>query len=318
MNERIPKMGIVGLGPVGSILTAHLVKGGVDVVVEDIAKDLLEEISRNGLNITGIRNISANIDKTVGSLAELMEFDLDVLFIATKGCFLRNVLAELKPVHSPKTKIVSFQNGMDNERLIADTLEIKTTYRVVINYAGNLKGLGNIKMNWFQPPNYIGALKSGNYMIDETTRLIANTMTTCGLKTEEDPDVKRHVWKKTILNSALCSICALTRQTMKEAMDFQPSHDTAIKILEEGLAVAKADGYDFGEDALEKFTDYLEKGGAHKPSMLVDVEYGRMIEVDFLSGAIVNYGKLYRIQTPINNTVTRLLKSMENSYLKMS
>ena len=308
-------IGIIGLGPVGTTLAAHLAKGGADVVVEDIARELLVKIRKNGLRVSGIRKLSARVDKAVGSLAELAKFEPDIVFVATKACFLESVLTELELVFTPRMRFVSFQNGLDNECLIAETLGIETTYRVVINYAGNLVGPGDVRMNWFQPPNYVGAFQKGLYRTDETTKYIAGIMTSCGLATEEASDVKRHVWEKTILNSALCSVCALTGQTMKEAMEYEPSHDLSVKVLEEGLAVAKADGYDFGEDALNRFISYLEKGGAHKPSMSVDVENKRRTEVDFLSGAIVTYGKRYGIQTPVNDVLTKLLKSSENTYL---
>jgi 2-dehydropantoate 2-reductase len=314
MNK--PTVGIIGLGPVGSILAAHLAKGGVDIVVEDIAKELLAKIKKDGLKVSGIRELSARFDKTASSLTELAKFEPDIVFIATKACFLKNVLAELKPAYTPKMKVVSFQNGLDNERLIAETLGIDIAYRVVINYAGNSVAPGEVRMNWFQPPNYIGAFRKGRYTTDETTRHIAKMMTTCGLATEEASNIKKHVWEKTILNAALCSICALTGQTMKEAMEFEFSQSLAVNVLEEGLAVAKADGYNFGEDALEKFTGYLEKGGAHKPSMLVDVENKTRTEVDFMSGAIVGYGEKYGIKTPVNDVLTKLLKSLENRYLK--
>jgi len=189
-------------------------------------------------------------------------------------------------------------------------------YRVVVNYAGNLLSPGNAVMNWFQPPNYIGVLHKDKYTTDETTRQIARIMTAAGLKTEETPNIKKHVWEKTILNSALCSICALTGQTMKEAMEFRHSRSLAVKMVEEGLKVAKADGYDFGAEALTKFTSYLEKGGAHKPSMLIDVENKRPTEVDFMSGAITRYGERYKIPTPTNSTFTDLLKTIENQYQK--
>jgi 2-dehydropantoate 2-reductase len=101
---------------------------------------------------------------------------------------------------------------------------------------------------------------------------------------------------------------------MKEAMDFKYTRDLAIKILEEGLQVAKVDGYDFGKDALNKFTIYLEKGGAHKPSMLIDVENKRPTEVDFMSGAIARFGEKYRILTPVNSVFTGLLKAFESRY----
>jgi len=258
---------------------------------------------------------STKIKKTASSISELAEYDPDIVFIATKACILKHILPELKKIYTPEMKIVSYQNGLDNERIIAETLGIDTTYRAIINYAGSLVGPGNVSMNWFQPPNYIGVLHKGRYTTDETTRYVAKTMTASGLKTEEAPDIKKHVWEKTILNSALCSICAMTGQTMKEAMEFEYSRNLAVKMLEEGLEVARADGYDFGPEALNQFTSYLEKGEAHKPSMLVDVENKRLTEVDFMSGAMACYGEMYGVPTPVNTTFTNLIRAIENRYL---
>jgi len=311
-----PTVGVIGLGPVGSILAAHLAKGKVDVVVQDAMPNIRLRVKQSGITISGITQIATKINKIANSIPELAEFGTEIVFVVTKACYLKDVLPEIKQICTPKMKIVSFQNGLDNERLIAEQLGINTTYRVVINYAGNLTGPGKAVMNWFQPPNYIGAYHKGKYTTDEDTRKIASILTTTGLKTEETSDIKKHVWEKAILNSALCSICAVTGQTMKEAMEFEHSHGLAVNMLEEGLKVAKADGYGFGSDALARFTSYLEKGGAHKPSMLIDVENKRPTEVDFLSGAITRYGQKYKIPTPVNSTFTGLLKTIEKRYLK--
>jgi len=314
MGAKKQTIGIIGLGPVGSILAAHLAKSDQDIVAQDILENLLSKIEKEGLNISGITEFAAKIGKTANSISKLAEFGPSIIFIVTKACMLEKILPELKKIYTPGMKIVSFQNGLDNERFVAEKLGIDTTYRVVINYAGNTISLGNVRMNWFQPPNFIGAYHKGKYTTDETTKHIAHIMTASGLKTEETPDIKKHVWEKTIQNSALFSVCALTGQTMKEAMEFQHSRNVAIRILEEGLKVAKADGYDFGPDALSRFTSYLEKGGAHKPSLLIDIENKRPTEVDFVSGAIARYGEKYNISTPVNSTFTGLLKTIESRY----
>jgi len=308
-------IGIIGLGPVGSILAAHLAQSGESVVVEDAMPDILSKVKKDGLNVSGITKIAVKIDNIANSISELAQFSPEVIFIVTKACYLKPIVPEIKQIYTPKMKIVSFQNGLDNERYIADNTGIDTVYRVVINYAGNLLSPGNAVMNWFQPPNYVGAYHKGKYTTDETTRKIASILSVAGLTTEETSGIKKHVWEKTILNSALCSICAVTGQTMKEAMEFPHSRNLAIKILEEGLKVAKADGYDFGAEALAKFTSYLEKGGVHKPSMLIDVENKRPTEVDFMGGAMARYGEKYKIPTPVNSVFTDLLKTIENRYL---
>jgi 2-dehydropantoate 2-reductase len=314
MAEKKPMIGVIGLGPVGSILAAHLAKNKENVVVQDAMPHIRAKVRQDGIHIGGVTEFSTKISNVADSIAEMAKFGTEVIFIVTKACYLKDVLPEVKRICTPGMKVVSFQNGLDNEQLIAENLKAETTYRFVINYAGGIVSLGNATMNWFQPPNYVGAYTKGKYRTDETTRKIADILTSAGLKTEETADIKRHVWEKAILNSALCSICAVTGQTMKEAMEFKSSRGLAVRILEEGLKVAKADGYDFGAEALSRFTTYLEKGGNHKPSMLIDVENKRPTEIDFLSGAIARYGEGLRVPTPVNETFTDLIRTIESRY----
>ncbi len=308
---------VIGLGPVGSVLAAHLAHGeAADVVVQDALPHVRQKVKQDGIKISGITQLTAKIEKISESIPQLAQFDPEVVFIVTKACYLKDVLPEIKQIYTPKLKVVSFQNGLGNEQVIAEQLGAETAYRVVINYAGNLVHPGHAMMNWFQPPNYVGALHKGKYTIDETTKKIADMLTAAGLKTDETPNIKKDVWEKGILNAALCSICAVTGQTMKEAMEYPHSRRLAIQMLEEGLRVARADECNFGSEALAKFTEYLEKGGAHKPSMLIDVENKRPTEVDFMSGAIARLGVKHGISTPVNSTLTDLLKTIENQYLK--
>jgi 2-dehydropantoate 2-reductase len=272
------------------------------------------KVKQDGITIGGIVNLSARISKVADSIPELARLGAEIVFIVTKACYLKDIVPELRQAYTPEMKIVSFQNGLDNERFIAEQMGIDTTYRVVINYAGNITGPGNAVMNWFQPPNYVGVLRKGKYATDETTKKIAEMLTQANLETEESPSIKKHVWEKVILNAALCSICGVTGQTMKEAMEFQHSRKLAIEILKEGLEVAGKDGYNFGSDALARFTQYLEKGGAHKPSMLIDIEKKRPTEVDFISGAIARNGEKYQTPTPVNSTLTGLIKAIENRH----
>ncbi len=316
MSQDKLTVAVIGLGPVGSILAAHLAHSGADVVVQDAMPHIRQKVKQDGITISGITQLSAKIEKVAESIPRLAEFDPEIVFIVTKACYLKDVLPEIKRIYNSELKVVSFQNGLGNEQVIAEQLGAETTYRVVINYAGNLVNVGHAAMNWFQPPNYVGALHKGQYTVDETTKKIAGMLSAAGLKTEETPNIKNDVWEKTILNAALCSICALTGQTMKEAMEYPHSRKLAIQVLDEGLNVARADGCNFDSEALTRFTAYLEKGGAHKPSMLIDVEKKRPTEVDFMSGAIARYGEKYNVPTPVNSTLTRLLKTIENKYLE--
>ncbi len=56
-------MGVIGVGPSGGILAAHLAKKGHDVVLVDIFKSHMDEIKKNGLRITNYRDFSVNFSK---------------------------------------------------------------------------------------------------------------------------------------------------------------------------------------------------------------------------------------------------------------
>lgn len=302
-------LGIVGVGPVGGILAAHLAKHN-DIVLVDILKDHLNEIKNRGLKISGVADMEVKIEKICYSIAELGPYDVDIVFIAVKASVLPGVVNELKKVYSkpPLPKFVSVQNGLDTEKVIAEAFGEENALRVVVNYAGNLIANGSIKMTFFHPPNYIGSLSPKSH---NDAKKIADMITKAGLETEFAEDIQRYVWQKVILNSALMPISAITGMTMKQVMDFQGTREMVEEALRECIAVSKGAGYDMGEGFYDKSISYLEKAGHHKPSMVADLEGGRPTEIGFLNGKIVHYGKKHKIPTPYNKALTNLVEALE-------
>ena len=92
------KFGIIGVGPVGSIMAAHLAKAGHKVILVDILQAHMDEIKHHGLTITGIKEMvvpfpSKNI---CYGIDELHDKDVDHLFISVKASFLPTILPQLK------------------------------------------------------------------------------------------------------------------------------------------------------------------------------------------------------------------------------
>jgi 2-dehydropantoate 2-reductase len=165
---------------------------------------------------------------------------------------------------------------------------------------------------FFNPPNPLGGLVPENQKIGCR---IASVLTAGGLETAYVDDIKLHVWKKMIMKCTMASICAVTDKTIKEALNFAPTREIADGCFEEALAIAKAKGYDLGDDYLETALAYLEKVGTHKDSMCVDIANKTQTEIDFLGGKVVEYGKEVGIPTPYYTTMTNLVKALESNYL---
>jgi len=198
--------------------------------------------------------------------------------------------------------VICYQNGLDNERMVAETFGEANTLRVVINYAGNFIADGKVTMNFFHKPNYIGVLTEDN--VDFANR-IAAVMTRADLETEYSPKIRTYVWEKVILNGALAPLSAITGMTMKEVTTFPDTAAMMRELLREGIKVAETDGCEFDDGFFDHCVWYLEQAGHHKPSMLIDIENRSPTEIEFLNGRICHHADNFGIPVPVNLTITQ-------------
>lgn len=306
------RYGVIGLGPSGGILAAHLARSGKTVYGIDVMRDHTDKINSDGIRISGFTELTANPTKCFYSISELTGEELDVIFVSTKASVLEPVISDLEKVYAEigKPAVISHQNGLDTELRLALTFGKENALRTVINYAGNFVENGHLRMNFFNPPNYIGGPKEG------LAQEIAEDLTNSGLGTELTNDIQHYVWEKTILNAGMSALCAITHQTMRDALDFSATEQLVRILLKESIAVAKAVGQDYGDNFFEWCMNYLNKAGHHKTSMLVDVLNQNMTEIDYINGKIVDYGREKKIPTPVNETIVALIKAAESQFPK--
>jgi len=303
------KIAIIGAGPVGGIMGAHLAHAGRYVVLCDILKDHLDAIEERGLTITGVSEMTARCERLAYNISELSNFpEVDTVIICTKASIMPRIIPEIKKVAQPGARFVCNQNGLDNEDFLAETFGPDNVLRIVPNYAGGRTGDGEIWMSFFNPPNYIGAVTAKG---EPLARQVAEMMTEVGLETRFTTDIKKYEWEKVVLNAALNPVCALTRKRMKDMMDFDLTESLVEELLREGVEVAEAAGVTFDEGFFEHGIQYLKKAGYHKPSMLQDIERGAPTEIDWINRKIVEYGRAHGIKTPYNLTITALIRGLE-------
>ncbi len=307
------RFGIVGIGPIGGILAARLIQAGHEVTLIDIAFQRLEAMKKEGLKVLDPReqmggDLMVQPELICPGLGQL-ENEVDILFLAVKTYILERVIPDLKKVHSryPDLKVVSFQNGLDCEELIAEAIGPESVLRTVVNYAGGIAGDNELEVTFFTGSNHIGAMEATNIPL---ARELAGILTTAGLRTDYTDNIKLYEWQKTALNAALAPVTALTGLTMKECMDHPRLREVVATLLREGMDEAVQLGLEFPEDFFDQGLAYLEKGGYHKPSMLIDVELGLPTEIDALNGKIAEYGRS-RDAAHYNRTITALVKGLE-------
>ena len=173
-----PKIAIIGAGPTGGILAAHLAKKGETIILVDILKHWIDSIRENGLKVVGSVKLHSRIPYLCYSISELADYNPDVLIIAVKTSALKKVIEEIQKIWQTGMKVVSYQNGMDNELVLAETFGPGNISRVVINYAGNVVGDATIEMTFFNKPNYIGIISEQASLF---SKRLAQLMTKAGI-----------------------------------------------------------------------------------------------------------------------------------------
>ena len=302
------RIGVVGMGPVGAVLGAHLIEAGAFVVLCDLVHQKMDVIKKKGISLQFKFEKKIKVSEVCYSIQELQMYDLDLVILAVKTPVLEKVVAQLKEIKTDKMFVMVAQNGIDNELIVAREFSDQKTLRMVINYAGNISE-NIVHVSFFNPPNYLAALMPQG---DEVAEKITKLLNSVDLTTEVPEDIVDHVWQKAILNASLSAVCAITRKTMKEVMDFPMTHDLVEGIIDESVVIAEKEKIDLGKKFRRYSIRYLKNAGHHRPSMLVDLENGHRTEIDQLNGKIVDYGRKHYLPTPLNQSVTALVHLLEH------
>lgn len=308
------RIGVIGIGPIGGILSAHLANAGEQVFIADIDRGILSAAMDGGLKVTGPAANKVGGEFTArpaGAFSSISEAgELDAVFVCTKTTVQDSVASALKKTWRRGTTLISLQNGIDPEEMLAEVAGRENTLRVVVNYAGHMIEPCKYSVNWFTPPNYIGALTEKGLDLSRC-ETISNLLTRARLTTKTVDDIKKRAYEKTALNSSLCPVCTLTGLTMGEAMAMPKTRSLVIELLKEAAAIAERMGWKF-EHTMDDWLKYLEAGGPHKTSMAEDMNAGRKTEILFMNGKLCEYGKKLGVPTPYNNAMVWAILGKES------
>jgi len=306
---------IIGAGPVGGILAAHLALADHTVVLADTWREHLDRIRTSGLHITGREELlvrPAHLIESIGAIGNIVP---EFVFICTKACDLDNVLGEIgDELKQSKAVFISFQNGIDTERVIAEHIGYDRVLRGVVHYAGVLTGPGEIRESFFTPPNYLGWLDEGGA---ESCKEAADLISASGLAMQATGDIRRYVWRKTILNTCTMAIAAVAGLNIEEMVNFPPTAQLIELLLSESIAVARAYGLDYGPEFVEIVRNFNRHAGPHKPSMLADLEKGRKTENAFLVRRIAEYAEQKGVAAPVHRTMANIIDALEMRGLQL-
>jgi 2-dehydropantoate 2-reductase len=301
------RIAVIGAGPVGSIVAAHLSNADHEVHLVEVQAVLHDAIKEKGIQIVGFEELYARVHEVYNEIESLKGIPLDKIFICSKAIDLAAVSRELVKLKLTDTDYISFQNGIDNEEVLAEYFPRERVFRAVINFAGMITRPGVVRMTFFHPPNHIGSLVPESA---DTARRLAELQSESGLETNFSEIVQKEAWRKSILNSALMPVAVSTRLTMSRIMDNPSLRAIVESLLKDFLEVASCEGYVYEKDFFDNAVEYLSTAGDHKPSMLMDFEAGRPLEIDFLNNKIQQYAEKHNVPCKYNKLLCSVVHGL--------
>jgi 2-dehydropantoate 2-reductase len=303
------KVCVVGCGAVGSLFAANLATlDDVEVWAFDAAQAHVDAINRDGLRLVGAGEVTASVRATTNA-AELPACDFGI--VATKAMHTEAAIAATAHAFADGA-VATVQNGLGNEEVVA--AHCAQVIRGTTFPAGKILEPGVVQWD-VKGDTTLGPFEAAPTPLAKIEGL-ANACTRGGMPTTAVADARGPQWRKVIFNAATNPIGALTGLTHGRVCEQPPLRALVSLLVDEGKAVAAAQGIELDSDP-EELIDFAarpEIAYNHKASMLQDVEARRQTEVDYLNGGIVEFGRRYGVETPEHAAIWALVKGMEASW----
>jgi len=314
------KIAIFGAGAIGGYMGHKLCLAGADVTL--IARGPhLAAMQANGLKLIedGVETVSH--PRLVADSRDAGHHDYVVL--AVKAHSVTPALDAIVPLLGPDTAVVTAQNGLpwwyfyklegpwQDHRLesvdpgsrIWDTIGPQRAIGCVVYPACEIESPGVIRHT---EDNRFSLGEPDGSRSDRVTAL-AQALIGAGLRAPVRTRLRGETWVKVWGNVALNPISVLTHATLEDICTQPATRAFARAVMVEAEAVALALGEKMPVSVDARLNGAREVG-AHKTSMLQDLELGRPMEIDALTGAVVEVARLVGVETPYLDALDGLIR----------
>ena len=299
------KIAILGAGAIGSLFGALLWESGEDVVLIG-RKRHVDAIRSRGLKVSGISGERIVKPKAVTTTQEIGKVDL--IIISVKSYDTEQAAKDALNMIHHNTVVLTIQNGLGNIEKLCEIIGEKHVIGGVTMQGSTLVKPGEI-YHAGKGPTIIGEL---NREITSRIKRIAETFNKAKIETQITQNIWGVLWDKLIINVGINALTAITRMKNGELLKIPETRNIMIEAVKEAVNVAKALNIKLEiEDHVRKVIEVAEATANNKSSMLQDIERRKKTEIDYINGAIVKLGKKLGIKTPVNKTLTALVKAIE-------
>jgi 2-dehydropantoate 2-reductase len=299
---------IMGSGAVGGYFGAKLAQGGADV-----------GFVARGAHLAAMRENGLRIESKLGDihLTQVRASDdpaalgpADYVLICVKLWDTETAARAVAPIVGPETAVISLQNGVTKDDILRQILGDKAVMGGLCYIGSALAAPGVIR--------HTGVMQKmvfGEYDGSRSPRAVA-FLEACkrgGIDADISLDIRRALWEKFAFLVGLSGATTTIRKTIGPIRSNSHTRAFYLDLMREVVAVGRAHGVSVPADWPENRLAFADGLPAEMTSsMHVDLDRGNRLELDWLSGAVVNLGKTMNVPTPLNRAVADILALYAN------
>jgi 2-dehydropantoate 2-reductase len=317
------RFAVLGAGAIGAYAGAALARGGADVTLIARGAHLAAMASR-GVRVLSPRGDFTARPQATDDLAAVA--DADVVLVALKAYSLPEIAPRLGELLAPGAAAIWAQNGIPwwyfqglPDSPAGDSLQSVDPGGVIAGSIGPEHNVGCVVYcsTEIVEPGVIRHIEGTRFTLgepdgslSERCREISAAFAAGGLRAPVEARLRDQIWLKLVGNVAFNPVTALTRATLGELGTLPEMHDLLREIFAECAAVAARLGISFPVSLDRRLAAGLAVGG-HKTSMLQDLEAGKRLELDCMTGAVAELAGRLGIDVPHVRTVHACAKLLD-------
>jgi 2-dehydropantoate 2-reductase len=307
-ENEVMKILIMGAGAVGAYYGARLQQAGEDVTL-CARGDNLRALKEHGLDVKSFRGDFHIKMRATGDPREFAPYEL-ILF-AVKSYDTESSAQQLKGCLASDGILMTIQNGVENEGILCRFFPRECVM------GGNSRIGAQIVAPGKLLHTALGVIEFGELdgQITPRARRLKELFERAGILGELSADLKAIRWYKLMGNNSTNSVSALTRTTLGQMLDDPDGYHLVRTLMLETLAVGRAEGANVVDERVDLQLKQIRglNARAIKTSTLQDLEKGKPLEYEAISGAVVRAARRHDMRVPATETVYTLLKLLEST-----
>jgi 2-dehydropantoate 2-reductase len=297
---------VFGTGAIGSLFGALLTKQNKVVLVGRAPH--ITYIQQKGLTIKGKTHLTVNVP-AVESTKEV-PLSTDLILLTVKSYDTETASNQVRPLLHDQTMVVSLQNGLDNIEKIEQNIEKKHILAGVTTHGALFSSPGTI-IHTGKGKTILGELDGRP---SERLKTLISIFNQAGIETQMSTDIKREIWRKTIINSSINPLTAFLGCKNGYLLENPLLEKTVEYVCTESSRIASSKGIIASPvEMIEKTKEVIRDTAENYSSMLQSIQQGKKTEIESINGVLLRIGTEQKIDTPLNRILFELITSVGQS-----